>query len=328
MSTPRPVSVVICTFNRAARLPRILCCLDAQDYPADAMEIVVIDNASTDDTAQVVAHFANSSRCPTRYVFEPQAGISHARNRGVAVAAYPFIAFIDDDCTVAADWLHCLMTGFDLSERIVAVGGLVRIAWEESRPDWFGPALDPWLADTSFLGDQARILTDDERLVEANTVFERVAWQYAGGFAGMEQFGSRNLSAGEVLLLLRNLRSQGGEIAFVPSAVADHHVCAPSRRRLIKRAYWQGVSDVLLDQLIHTPDWRAMTGRLLYEVAAIGALCVLEAVALLTNRRQTIMLQATRLALHTGALLTMLRLEGDWPRIRASRYAPVEGGLS
>src|SRR5262249_25431395 len=70
MTTVRPVSVVICTRNRAERLPKVIDLLRAQDYPQQAMEIVVVDNRSTDHTSQVVNQLAARAGVPLRYVYE------------------------------------------------------------------------------------------------------------------------------------------------------------------------------------------------------------------------------------------------------------------
>ena len=77
------VSVVLCTYNRAVRLGDALAALvDQVDAPP--YEVVVVDNNSSDDTPAVIARFASSG--VVRAVAEPTQGLSHARNRGVAVA--------------------------------------------------------------------------------------------------------------------------------------------------------------------------------------------------------------------------------------------------
>ena len=53
----RPVSVIVCTYNRAAFLPNVISQLCAQDYPKDSFEIIVVDNRSSDDTPQTVQRF-------------------------------------------------------------------------------------------------------------------------------------------------------------------------------------------------------------------------------------------------------------------------------
>jgi len=74
------ISVVIPTYNNAHVLRTTLAHLSRQDYPQEAYEVVVVDDGSTDETAEVVK--AQSSRLPVRYMWQPNAGRSAARNRG------------------------------------------------------------------------------------------------------------------------------------------------------------------------------------------------------------------------------------------------------
>ena len=68
--TVRPISVIICTHNRADLLPRVIGQLRTQDYPVDAFEIIVVDNCSTDHTPQVVKRLVAEPGVPVHYVAE------------------------------------------------------------------------------------------------------------------------------------------------------------------------------------------------------------------------------------------------------------------
>src|SRR5581483_7648961 len=84
------ISVVIPTHNRALLLQRALRSVVAQSRPPD--EILVVDDGSTDDTAEVVRRFESVT-----YLHQENAGASAARNHGVSVACGDFIAFLDSD---------------------------------------------------------------------------------------------------------------------------------------------------------------------------------------------------------------------------------------
>jgi len=103
--TIRSITVIVCTHNRAGLLPGILSKLRAQDYFAGAFEIIVVDNGSRDNTAEVVEKLASKPGVPIHYVLESRPGITLARNRGAEIARYPYLAYIDDDCSVEPDWL-------------------------------------------------------------------------------------------------------------------------------------------------------------------------------------------------------------------------------
>src|SRR4051812_3783175 len=102
------ISVVICTRNRAASLAETMERLAEADRTGLRVEIIIVDNASTDNTRSVVESF--SDRIRTRYLFEPTLGNygkSHALNRAVSAGALgDVVAILDDDMTPHADWFH------------------------------------------------------------------------------------------------------------------------------------------------------------------------------------------------------------------------------
>ena len=97
------LSIAICTKDRAERLSRLLRSLEAvcDNSPFGPVEIVVVDNASTDSaTRKAVESFSD-----VRYVFEPKAGLDFARNAALHAATGALIAYLDDDGVVDRNWL-------------------------------------------------------------------------------------------------------------------------------------------------------------------------------------------------------------------------------
>ncbi len=133
------VSVVICCHNSAKRLPETLRHMAAQQVPKDIpWEIVVVDNASTDDTAETAARcWPSPAPAPLRVVSEPQAGLSHARIRGVEEARHEIISFIDDDNWASTDWIERVNAIFANHPEIGACGGRIEAACEITPPAWF-----------------------------------------------------------------------------------------------------------------------------------------------------------------------------------------------
>jgi glycosyltransferase involved in cell wall biosynthesis len=312
-----PSSVIICTHNRAGLLPRIVGQIRAQDYPTDAFEIVVVDHRSTDHTPQVVKRLAAEPGAPVRYVRESRPGVTCARNRGAEEARNPYLAYIDDDCSVGPDWLRQLISGFDLHERVAAVSGQVQVQWDEQKPSWVGPSLEGWFAVNGYLGTQPRLLNLGEHIVEGNMGLERSAWQATGGFLGMEQFGSRGMAAGEILYLLEQLYRQGYKIAFVPQALAVHHVGRRTRRWMLQRAYWQGVSDAVLGHLLKRRSWVSNTCQVGLDVGALVVLWGFAAGSFLMLNEGQGMFHLARAVRRLGLILGKLHLVGDWPRVRS-----------
>ncbi len=115
-----PMSVVICTRNRADKLRNALTQMLSLDGPEH--EVIVVDNAPRDDsTAQVVSEFGDA----VRYVVEPVPGLARARNCGLAVAQGKFVAFTDDDVEPDPAWLTAIGATFAGVPGAVCVSGSV-----------------------------------------------------------------------------------------------------------------------------------------------------------------------------------------------------------
>jgi glycosyltransferase involved in cell wall biosynthesis len=112
-------SVVVPAYNEAAYLGRALDSLQHQDYDG-TYEIIVVDNNSTDSTADVAARYG------VRVVSEPQQGVCAARQRGADCARGEIIISTDADTTQPRDWLRTIDARFADSKRIVAVAGPCR----------------------------------------------------------------------------------------------------------------------------------------------------------------------------------------------------------
>src|SRR5262249_51145554 len=133
------VSVIVPTFNRAARLDTLLDDLSHQDTDGRALEVLVVDNGSTDGTVRVVEGW--SARDPRiRYLREPRPGASSARNAGIAAATASILAFIDDDVRPAPDWVAAVCRAFERHPELDCVGGRIDARWPAPPPSWLTSA--------------------------------------------------------------------------------------------------------------------------------------------------------------------------------------------
>jgi glycosyltransferase involved in cell wall biosynthesis len=131
--------MVVCCHNSAQRLKPTLAHLAAQQVPSGLdWEVIVIDNASTDDTA-AVARSAWPTDHPVefRVIAEPQAGLSHARHRGFHESRYDIISFVDDDNWVCPDWVHLVNEVMTEHPEVGACGGCQEEVCEIEPPAWF-----------------------------------------------------------------------------------------------------------------------------------------------------------------------------------------------
>jgi glycosyltransferase involved in cell wall biosynthesis len=128
------LSVLICSYNRAPLLEETLAALAAAQAPEHcAVEIVVIDNNSTDDTSCVVRRAAARGPWPIQYSMERCQGKSYALNRGLRIARGDIVALTDDDVVPADDWLIRIVEKFR-SDELVFVFGKVLPRWEVPPP--------------------------------------------------------------------------------------------------------------------------------------------------------------------------------------------------
>ena len=113
------VSVVLCTYNRAGRVGTCLKALLEQSVPADEYEVIVVNDGSTDSTAEVLK--AYDVRVITN---TPNQGLAQSRNNGAMAAKAAILAFTDDDCVPDKDWLAQLL-GQYADPGIAGVGGKI-----------------------------------------------------------------------------------------------------------------------------------------------------------------------------------------------------------
>lgn len=123
------VSVVMPVYNGEATITRAVSGVLRQDYPADRYEVIVVDNASTDRTPDLLAAFGPR----VRVLRETTPGASAARNTGIRASRHPHIAFIDADCIPDASWLGELVHAATGPEAADLVGGRI-VAHEPRSP--------------------------------------------------------------------------------------------------------------------------------------------------------------------------------------------------
>ncbi len=104
---PRDVTVVICTFERPEHVRRSLLSLAMQTGLPEGFEVVVTDDGSRDETADVVAEFARSANFPIAWTSHPHDGfqVAKTRNDGVRLARGRYLLLLDGDCIVPPDHL-------------------------------------------------------------------------------------------------------------------------------------------------------------------------------------------------------------------------------
>lgn len=117
-------SIVVCTYNRCDSLRRCLDALLLQQYAS--LEIIFVDDGSTDGTAAYLREITDARLRIVRH--ERNRGLSAGRNSGIAAARYPIIAFTDDDCVAAPDWVSRLVEPFSDARVGLVIGQAFYVA--------------------------------------------------------------------------------------------------------------------------------------------------------------------------------------------------------
>lgn len=200
-------SVVVLTRNRRDSLGRTLRAVSRLDHPS--YEVVVVDNASTDGTRDVVADSG------ARYVFSMASnGISRSRQIGIEVARGDIVAMCDDDCVPEPDWLARLDQRLDRERDLGLVGGKVVNVGFPGRRRFKGTSrLVGPNGILSFVEDAA----DAEYFGNLNLAVRKEAVKTVGGYDPFLKAGREEID------LAASLRRRGYRTGFEPSAVVTHH---------------------------------------------------------------------------------------------------------
>ena len=243
---PLLATVAVCTYDRYALLGSCFAALARQTLPADAFEILVIDN--TPDPVRSTEEAATHGILPNlRWLHLTTPGLSNARNVAMREARAPIIAYIDDDAVAEPEWIGALIEAFDsLGEAFAGVGGRVLPVFEGTPPAWLNDKLLSYLSVVD-LGMATRALTPAEWVVGANIAYRVDALRRIGGFSpALGRIGSGiSLMSNDETELAERLAAQGGAMGYAGRAVVHHLV---ERRRLSqawfrRRMAWQAVSD-------------------------------------------------------------------------------------
>jgi hypothetical protein len=131
------ISVVICCYNSAERIPRLLGALAKMDFLPTAWEVLFIDNASTDQTSDVIRSHAPCLLAPWKIITEEKPGLISARLRGVKESTGEIIVFCDDDNLLASDYLTEVEAIFRNYPDCGGAAGISHAIADVAIPDWF-----------------------------------------------------------------------------------------------------------------------------------------------------------------------------------------------
>lgn len=202
-------SVVIPTRNRAPLLERCLEALGRQEMNASTTEIIVVDDGSTDDTAERVRRAAEQGKLSIRLLKGKGRGPAAARNIGWRAATAPVVIFTDDDCEPAPRRNADLVEFLEQNPALAGVGGKITRIRDGVVPRFVDD--EGYLAHP---GDEGSA----DYLVTANAAYRKAALEEVGGFN--ESFPC---AGGEDPELSFRLRERGAKLAKIDGGVVLHN---------------------------------------------------------------------------------------------------------
>jgi glycosyltransferase involved in cell wall biosynthesis len=245
---PHTVSIIICTRDHADSLRETLASIGRCVVPPDiAAELLVVDNGSTDHTAQVVRETKLAS-LPVRYVQEPTPGQTRARNAGLDASRADMVLFTDDDVRVPVNWIEGMCRPI-FSGAGDAVIGRVRF------PAHYRPRLERepfrskggWFASNETGGD----LSESKNMVGANMAFSRRVIETLGGFD--LELGPGALGFYDDSLFSWRLTAAGLRMVPAPDISVEHHfdLSRLTRRTILGIAERMGQSEAWVSHHWH-----------------------------------------------------------------------------
>ena len=158
------ISVIVCCYNSAKRLPETLKYLLAQRVSGFDWEIIVVDNASTDSTSALSADILSKALATEKFkiIYEANPGLINARKKDISAAQFDYLLFCDDDNWLSDDYLQTSMETMEQNPRMAILGGMGEPVFEGEKPAWFNE-----FGVNFAVGDQAPGRKNDLTQVEA-----------------------------------------------------------------------------------------------------------------------------------------------------------------
>jgi glycosyltransferase involved in cell wall biosynthesis len=223
----KQLTIIVCTYNRAALLEECLHSLAGQNADASLFEVLIVDNNSTDSTKLISEKYC-TARSNFSYCAETTTGLSQARNTGYKNANTPWVAYLDDDAKAAESFAERILYGiahFDFD----AYGGIYL--------PWYKFGKKRWMDEERFFTNKVNmplapgLLKEKNYFSGGNCVFRKTALEGIGGFNTEIGMKGAQVSYGEETLTQVQLRKAGKKVGWDPELII-YHVVMPYKLNL------------------------------------------------------------------------------------------------
>ena len=176
------ISAVICTHNREKYIEKSLTSLIGQTLEKERYEIIVVDNASTDKTRDIVEKYTKQ-QANIKYIYEPVLGHSQSRNTGWQNAVGKYVAYLDDDAVADPDWLKNILNVYqEIKPEPGIVGGKIDPIWESDPPAWLSDQMTRILTVIDWSNEPVVLNNSHMWLAGANIAYQKSLFEKYGGF--------------------------------------------------------------------------------------------------------------------------------------------------
>jgi glucosyl-dolichyl phosphate glucuronosyltransferase len=214
-------SIILPSRNGADTLPMTLAALADVEKPHANVEIILVDNRSTDSTPTLMHEFAMDHEA--QFIQELKPGKSHALNTGISSASGELLVFMDDDVIVSKKWLKAFCRAADSQVDVGVFAGQVRPSWQSEPPDWLKNLSEIGMACGCTSVETPAGPITPSGVKGANVAVRKSTLGSLRFDTQVSNYGASSVSVGgEDTRLMQTLEGRGNQISYVMDALVQH----------------------------------------------------------------------------------------------------------
>ena len=239
------ISIIIPAFNEEKHIGSCIKALIAANKNNIGYEIIVMDNGSVDDTAEVAKNLGVTIK------IRPDVNVATLRNIGASFASGDLLAFVDADCTVGTDWLLSVMKCFK-RESADAVGSFHAI-----------PKTSGWIGEISSAIQSHKIGSTVNYIPSGNMIIKKDIFLKVNGF-------NTSLETGEDVDICYRLKEKGYKIFNDPQIISTHYGSPATINEMFLREIWHGKTmlNIFLNEFPR--NWRVVLFSFVFLINLVG----------------------------------------------------------
>jgi glycosyltransferase involved in cell wall biosynthesis len=225
LSSSIKISVIICSYNRADYIINAIDSLYRQTLEKNAFEVFVVDNNSSDNTAELVqSYIKQHADGNIIYLTEENQGASFARNTGASFAKGALVCFMDDDAIAEKDYLERIVTFFENHPDATGLGGRIIPKYIPAKPAWMSYHVSSLVGNFEY-SNQVEIFKRGKYPLESNMIVLKKDFDAIGGFnTALPGVKGTLRIGGEGKDFFLRLQRSGGIVYYDPLIIVQHVV--------------------------------------------------------------------------------------------------------